>query len=479
MRGIISWGTSVPHWRLDRGTIAAVAGQGGGRGTRTVASFDQDAVTLATEAARSALAGGVIPDALLFGTVSTPVTDHTNASVIHAALGLPSAVAAMDLGASVRSVVGGLMLAIRTTDTVAVTAADVRTGRAGSAEESGGGDAGACVVIGDDTPDAPVVAEVLAHASATGEVLDRWRVPGESVSRTWDEKFAEVALRPLVTDAFARALADAGLEPADVAVAVVDAPSARIGAALARVVGAQRTADDLSATVGMTGAAHPLLCLANELERLAGAGDEGGTVVALVHAGDGADVVLVRTTPALRSHHTNSTVAEQLSTGGPVAYGRFLSWRGMLEVEPPLRPEPQRVSAPAAWRAAHWKYAFVGSRDTTSGAVHLPPSRVSADGERTDEMEPVGLASAHGTVATFTVDRVAYSPSPPIIFAVVDFDGGGRFPVELCDLGPDEVSIGSRVALTFRRLHAADGIPNYFWKARLVREASPADPKEA
>jgi hypothetical protein len=35
------------------------------------------------------------------------------------------------------------------------------------------------------------------------------------------------------------------------------------------------------------------------------------------------------------------------------------------------------------------------------------------------------------------------------------------------------------VALTFRRLHAADGIPNYFWKARLVREASPADPKEA
>ena len=120
MRGIISWGTSVPHWRLDRGTIAAVAGQGGGRGTRTVASFDQDAVTLATEAARSALAGGVIPDALLFGTVSTPVTDHTNASVIHAALGLPSAVAAMDLGASVRSVVGGLMLATRTTDTVAV-----------------------------------------------------------------------------------------------------------------------------------------------------------------------------------------------------------------------------------------------------------------------------------------------------------------------------------------------------------------------
>ncbi len=479
MRGIISWGTCVPHWRLDRTSIAAVAGQGGGRGTRSVASFDQDAVTLATEAARHALADAPTPDTLMFGTVSPPVADHTNASVIHAALGLPAEVAALDLGASVRSVIGGLGLAARTGGTVALAAADLRTGRAGSAEESGGGDAGACVLVGEDSPGAPVVAEVVAHASATAEILDRWRIPGETVSRTWDEKFAEVALRPLVTDALHRALASAGVSSSDVAVAVVDAPSARIGAALARVVGAQRTADDLSATVGITGAAHPLLCLANELERLAAEGDEGGTLVALVHAGDGADVIVFRTTAALGAHRGGATVADQLAVGAPVAYGRFLSWRGMLEVEPPRRPEPQRVSAPAAWRAATWKYAFRGSRDTTTGSVHLPPSRVSADGERTDEMEPAMLASAEGTVATFTVDRVAYSPSPPIIFAVVDFDGGGRFPVELCDLSPDEIAIGSRVALTFRRLHAADGIPNYFWKARLMRQPVAVEAEEA
>jgi len=33
----------------------------------------------------------------------------------------------------------------------------------------------------------------------------------------------------------------------------------------------------------------------------------------------------------------------------------------------------------------------------------------------------------------FTFDHVAYSPSPPIVFAVVDFEGGGRLPIELCD----------------------------------------------
>ena len=62
------------------------------------------------------------------------------------------------------------------------------------------------------------------------------------------------------------------------------------------------------------------------------------------------------------------------------------------------------------------------------------------------------LLDATGTIATFTVDRLAYSPSPPVVFAVVDFDGGGRLPVEL----------------TFRKLFTADGIHNYFWKARII-----------
>jgi uncharacterized OB-fold protein len=79
------------------------------------------------------------------------------------------------------------------------------------------------------------------------------------------------------------------------------------------------------------------------------------------------------------------------------------------------------------------------------------------------------MAGRLGTVVTFTVDRLAYSPSPPVIFAVVDFDGGGRLPVELTDAAEDEVGIGTRVEMTFRRLFTAEGVHNYFWKARPVR----------
>ena len=96
MRGILSYGTYLPHRRLDRSTIAAVAGTGGGKGTRTVASYDEDTTTLGVEAARRAVrSASATPDALWFSTVAPAYVDKANATAIHAALQLPaSAVAA-------------------------------------------------------------------------------------------------------------------------------------------------------------------------------------------------------------------------------------------------------------------------------------------------------------------------------------------------------------------------------------------------
>ena len=78
------------------------------------------------------------------------------------------------------------------------------------------------------------------------------------------------------------------------------------------------------------------------------------------------------------------------------------------------------------------------------------------------------MADATGTVATYTIDRLAYSPSPPVVAAVVDFDGGGRFSCELTDVDASTLAIGDRVEMTFRRMVTAGGVHNYFWKARPV-----------
>jgi uncharacterized OB-fold protein len=176
-------------------------------------------------------------------------------------------------------------------------------------------------------------------------------------------------------------------------------------------------------------------------------------------------VIIVRNAAALADHAPVAPLEQQVGGGAPITYGKYLAWRGLLPVEPPRRPEPARTSASAAGRSVDWKYGFVGSVGD-DGVVHLPPSA------QDDSARP--MADAIGTIVTFTIDKLAYSPSPPVVFAVVDFDGGGRVPIELTDIDPAELAIGGRVEMTFRKLFTADGIHNYFWKGRLVRDGAPA-----
>jgi uncharacterized OB-fold protein len=113
----------------------------------------------------------------------------------------------------------------------------------------------------------------------------------------------------------------------------------------------------------------------------------------------------------------------------------------------------------------------VASKCTQCGTRSLPPARVCLECHAIDEVAPEPLTEVHATVATFTVDWLAFSPSPPVLVVVLDFDGGGRMRCQLTDASPDEVRIGMRVEMTFRRLTTAAGVHNYFWKARPVRAA--------
>jgi 3-hydroxy-3-methylglutaryl CoA synthase len=467
MRGIISAGGYLPYRRLDRASISEFLGSGGGRGQRTVAAYDEDTTTMGVEAGRVALANapdGLEPDALWFATVAPAYLDKTNATTIHAALRL-SADIALDFGGAARSAVGALKTALASNDSVLLVASDLRTGQPGSADEASGGDGAAALIVGGDS-DGPVIAEYLGGASTTEEFIDRWRVPGDIDSRVWEERFGEVQYLPLAQDAWKRALDVAGVAAEDVNHLIVAGLHARAIRGLIPRLGASKEAlvDDRAATVGNTGAAQAALMFTDVLERA-----EPGQVVAVVSLADGADVLVFRVTDAVSAYQSSRTVEQQVEWGAPLGYGRFLAWRGTLEVEGPRRPAPGRISASVSARSREYKYAFVGSRDRSSGALHLPPARISREGDAFDDMDAAPMSEIRGTIATFTIDRIAYSPSPPIVFAVVDFDGGGRLPLELCDVDAETLQIGDRVEMTFRRLFSAEGIHNYFWKARPAR----------
>lgn len=470
MSGLIAYGAYIPHYRLRAKEIGSVLGGPGGPGSRSVAAYDEDTTSMAVEAARIALHGltaTVAPRRVYFATANPPYLDKTNAAVIHAALSLPEKALAVDLGGAPRSSIGAVLAAAESTEPALALLSDVRTGLPGGADERHGGDAAAALLFGAGTADAPVIAELMAHASITDEFLDRWRLPSDTTSRVWEERFGEHVYAPLATKSFSAALdqAEIGADQVDHLVVCGLSPKAVRQFAASSGARSDAIAPDLTTSIGNPGTAQPGVLLADVLDRAT-----PGQTIALVLLADGASTLILRTTEHLANQQASTlTVAEQIAAGDDsLSYATYLSWKGTLRREPPRRPEPEAPAAPPTHRSEKWKYGFHGSRCDRCQTVSLPPVRVCYGCGAIDDVTLQPMADVPARVATFTVDRLAYTPSPPMVAVVVDFHGGGRFRCELTD-SSESPTIGASVEMTFRRLMTSHGVHNYFWKARPAR----------
>ena len=489
MRGIIRYSSYLPHWKLPREEIRTFFGTGGGSGTRSVAGHDEDTTTMAVEALRPLLyktqpsnsatsqspkssdwhsyVGAV--DDVYFSTTNPAYLDKTNASAIHCALSLDTHCGSYDLCGGLRSGIGTLKLALTSTshNPVLVAISDIRNGLPTSSDESLGGDGACGFLIGEESDNNPVLAELLGSYSISDEFLDRWREPSSSTGKTWEERFGEFRYLEIGTQAFDFACKKFELAPEKINRLITTGMHTRAVTALVKKlgVGKEQIENDRSTIVGQCGSAHPAIILCAALEKA-----KPFETIALLHLADGADVMFFRTTKAVETYRPLKPLDIQINSLEAISYSKFLSWRSMVDLEPPKRPEPSRTSSSAAWRSRHWKYSLDASVDRKTNSVHMPPSRISYDSGSIDDMDLISKSNSRGKIATFTIDRLAYSPSPPIIFAIIDFEDGGRFPVELTDCLPEQVGIGMEVEMTFRKLGTADGINNYFWKGRLVTQ---------
>ena len=460
-QGLTGYGVYVPRHFISRSEIARALGGSGAPGARAVASYDEDTTSMGVEAARVALRNAPRPDRLLFATTEPAYADKTNATLIHAALGLDPSSLAVDMVGSVRSGIGAVLLAIDSSTPTLVVLSDTRTGLPGGADEREGGDAAAALVFGGD---GAVIANVLGYGSATDEFLERWRLPGAISSRVWEERFGEHVYLPLADAALTAAVNAAGVAPSDIDVLLVAGTQGRAVKAFASAAGGPGAVDDLVSSIGNSGAAHAGVLLADALDRAA-----PNRTIALVVLADGASALVLRTTEALATLRPRQPVRAQTGTGDDsLRYTTFLTWRGYLDREPARRPDPIGPAAPPSRRSTGYKHGFVGSTCAGCGTLHLPAVRVCVRCKELDRMTPTPMSDAQGRIVTYTVDRLAHSPSPPVVAAVVDFDGGGRFSCELADVDPANVAVGDRVEMTFRRLVTSGGVHNYFWKARKI-----------
>lgn len=444
---LIAYASYLPRYRLAGNDV------GLRRGDRVVASYDEDSTTMAVAAGAHAVRGRELPVNLYFATSTPAYADKTNAAAIHAALGLPYAAFATDMVGTGRSAMAAWRAAAATGG-LAVSA-DVRVGRPGSADERLGGDGAAALLFGDG----PAIADVVATTSYTAEFLDRWRPPQSVTGEQWEERFGADRYAALIRTSVDAILAESGL--AEVDHVVVACPNSAITKRVGTLVKALKSTR--TSPAGHCGAADAGIALASVLDVA-----EPDETILVVSAFDGCDALLLRTTDQLASSRQVTPVAVQRAEGIVVPHLTYLSWHGLVELEPPRRPEPDRPAAPPAARSEDWKFGFAGTRCRVCRFVHLPPVRVCRSCGTTDEMDAAPVATLGATVVTHTVDHLAYSPSPPMIQAVLDVDGGGRCTIEVTDAEPERLRVGAKVAFTFRRLFTAGGVHDYFWKSHLL-----------
>ena len=453
---LLAYASYLPRYRLAGSDV------GLRRSDRVIAAYDEDSTTMAVAAGARALHGHALPTNLYFATSSPAYADKTNASAIHAALGLPYAAFATDLVGTGRSGIAAWRAAA-TTGGLALTA-DVRVGRPGSPDERLGGDGAAALLFGEG----PAIADILATTSHTAEFLDRWRSPRSITGEQWEERFGADRYAALIRTAVEGILDSCGL--ADIDHVVVACPNSAIVKRVGTLVKAVKSTR--TSPVGHSGAADAGIALASVLDVA-----EPDETILVVSAVDGCDAMLLRTTVDLPKSRQAIPVGFQRAEGIVVPHLTYLSWHGLVDLEPPRRPEPGRPAGPPAARGEEWKFGFAGTRCRHCGFVHLPPVRVCRSCGTTDEMDAAPVATLHATIVTHTVDYLAHSPSPPMIQAVLDVDGGGRCTIEVTDAEPERLRVGARVAFTFRRLFTAGGVHDYFWKSHLLDTGSEDDGK--
>jgi hydroxymethylglutaryl-CoA synthase len=469
MGGIVSYGSYIPYRRLKRAAIAAMLGTPAGKGEKAVASFDEDSVSMGVEALRDAIKGarGAVPNSLLFATTTPAYAEKLNAAIVGAAARLPIEIRASDVTGSIRAGMTGILQAADIAKSsggyAALVISDSRLGAPEGRTEQQGGDGAAAFIFGNEN----VIAEIEASVSLTREYLDTWRNPDERFGHSWEERFALTqAYAPLFGKAVTGVLEKAKVKPGDIARVILDAPNPRAVDEFARAakLDPAKLADSFALTVGQTGAAHAGLMLTAVLPSC-----KPGDLILMAAVADGADAILLRVTPQAAAFRPVHSVGRMVESKGDVSYGSYLKWREILPTEPPRRPDPERPAAPPMMRSEKWKFGLVGSRCKACGTPQLPPQRVCVKCRKFDQMEPYEFADRTGRIATYAIDRLAYSLNPPTINVVVDYEGGGRFLCEMTDCEPDKVAIGDEVEMTFRRLFTADGVHNYFWKARPKR----------
>jgi 3-hydroxy-3-methylglutaryl CoA synthase len=438
-------------------------------GERSMCNFDEDALTMAVEAARDCLLGmpaDRVADLHLAST-SLPYASRLNASIVAQALNLPDELGAMDITASLRGGASALINALRggAGGATLVVASDRRKAKVAGTQELANGDAAAAMLVGGEG----VIAQALAAHSLTIDMADQYRGAQDATSTYWEERWIrdEGHLKQ-IPGAIGAALKKANLAAAQVDCLCIAVPAKGLPQKLAKMAGIDpaRVQDVLSDRIGNTGAAHPLLMLADCLGRAT-----PGEVIVLASFGQGVDVLVLRVTEAIKKLPPRRGVAGWLAAGRKEEnYLKFLAFNDLLPLEKGMRAEADKLTPLSVeYRNRRAVHGFMGAVCKTCGTYQWPRMDICVNPGcgAVGTQQEVPFADRPARLMSYTADRLAYCLSPPACYGMVEFEGGGRLMMDLTDMDASQLQVGMplRMSLRIKAVDAARGFTRYFWKA--------------
>jgi len=477
MKGIVSFGGYLPLYRISREIIFKSMGWLNQtslvKGQKCVANFDEDSLTMAVASAANCLAGrdrsGVA--GLYFATTTSPFRERGCAEIIRTALDLDSTIRTADFSGSTGAGTAALIAALDGIDEgssehILVCASDVRLGKPGSSQELTFSDGAATLMVGSDA----VVAEYEGSYSVSYDFPDHWRAEHDRTDRAWEDRFGrEEGYRKFIPEAIVGLVNRYHLTLKDVSKVLFPGMYPRDHAAICKRMGLDQSQvqDHLMTVMGNTGTPYPLNLLISALEE-SGPGD----VLVVAGFGNGSDALLFRVTEEIeRLRGRTRGMKRYLEvTRDLVSYEKYLAFKNLITPEGGIRAEAVPFTALSlVWRDRREILGLCGTRCTRCGTPQYPVQRVcvNPDCGAIDEMEPYRFSDRKGRVFSFTGDLLSFTPHPPAIYALVDFDGGGRFWFDVTDCDLDSMSIDMPVELSFRKRYVDEnsGIIGYFWKA--------------
>lgn len=464
MVGIAQYGAYVPRFRLERRLIAEAWGTRQPAGEIAVANHDEDAFTMAVEAAAACLGDrrdGV--SGVYFASTSSPYWEKQISSFIATACDLPREIFSADFAGSARAGVSALLAAARAVQAgagtrVLVAAAESRIADPESDLEGVLGDGAAALTMASDD----VIAELVDSASIAEEFTYVWRTDRSRAVQISGGRFSnqygyERDLKP----AIAAILQRQNLKPEDIAHLALYAPDARAAADLCKALKLdpkRQLGERLATRIGCTGSAEALLQLAHVLDTA-----KPNELILVGSFGEGADVMLFRATERINDQRAATSVAHWIDAKAQLpSYSKYLKYRRLVDVEEVIEVVTNVLES----KELKQDVRLYGSRCRACGQVQYPVAQVCIKCRAQEDLEDARL-SRRGTVFTYTVDHLIANVEHPLPMAVIDMDGGGRLYLQIAD--SDTIAVGDTVVLTFRRLHEGGGNHNYYWKARPIR----------